>query len=66
MVKTILNEVKLPKYFWAAAVNTSCCILNKVLIRSFLKKTPYEVWKGKKPNIYYFHAFGCKCFIFNN
>ena len=29
-------------------------------------KTPYEIWKGKKPNIPYFHPFGCKVFILNN
>ncbi|XP_060200433.1 uncharacterized protein LOC132628684 [Lycium barbarum] len=31
-----------------------------------LKKTPYELWTGKKPNISYFHPFGCKCFVHNN
>ncbi|XP_019226340.1 PREDICTED: uncharacterized protein LOC109207804 [Nicotiana attenuata] len=36
------------------------------LIRPSLKKTPYELWNGKKPNISYFHPFGCKCFIHNN
>jgi len=30
-----------------------------------LKKTPYELWKGKKPNISHCHPFGCKCFIPN-
>ena len=24
------------------------------------------MWKGKLPNISYFHAFGCKCFVHNN
>ena len=66
MSRTMLSEAKLPKYFWAEAVNTSCYILNRVLIRPILEKTPYELWKGKKPNISYFHAFGCKCFILNN
>ena len=33
---------------------------------SILKKTLYELWKNKKPNIFYFHAFGCKCFVHNN
>lgn len=26
----------------------------------------YELCNGKKPNIGYFHHFGCKCFIHNN
>ncbi|KAH0773457.1 hypothetical protein KY290_010594 [Solanum tuberosum] len=39
---------------------------SRCLIRPILKKTPYELWRGKKPNINYFHPFGCKCFIHNN
>ena len=27
--------------------------------------TPYELWKGRKANISYFHPFGCQCFILN-
>ena len=29
-------------------------------------RTPYELWHGRKPNISYFHIFGCKYFIHNN
>ena len=47
-------------------VNTSCYVLNKILLRHILKKTPYELWKNKKPNISYFKVFGFKCFIKNN
>nr|CAN81294.1 hypothetical protein VITISV_003263 [Vitis vinifera] len=65
MAKTMLNENNLPKYFWAEAVNTSCYVLNIILLRPILKKTPYELWKNKKPNISYFKVFGCKCFILN-
>ena len=32
----------------------------------FKKKTPYELWKGRKSNIAYFHVFGCRCFVLNN
>ena len=63
MARTIIHENNLPNYFWAEAVNTSCYILNRVLIRSSLNKTPYELWKNKKPNISYFKVFGSKCFI---
>ena len=65
MERTILHENNLPNYFWAEAINTSCYILNRVLIRSSLNKTPYELWKNKKPNISYFKVFGSKCFILN-
>ncbi|WKA13308.1 hypothetical protein VitviT2T_030622 [Vitis vinifera] len=65
MARTMLNENNLPKYFWAEAVNTSCYVLNRILLRPILKKTPYELWKNKKPNISYFKVFRCKCFILN-
>ena len=42
MVRTMLNENALPKYFWAEAVNTACYVLNRALIRPHLNKTPYE------------------------
>nr|KYP51976.1 Copia protein [Cajanus cajan] len=62
----MLNEIKLPKYFWADAINTTCHVLNKILIRPILKKTPYEIYNGRKPNISYFRVFGCKCFVLKN
>ncbi|KAH9750255.1 hypothetical protein KPL71_013814 [Citrus sinensis] len=65
MARTMLNENSLPKYFWAEAVNTACYVLNRVLIRPNLNKTPYELWKDRKPNIGYFKVFGCKCFVLN-
>ena len=65
MARIILHENNLPNYFCAEAVNTSYYILNRVLIRSSLDKTPYELWKNKKPNINCFKVFGSKCFILN-
>ena len=65
MARTMLNENNLPKYFWAEEINTFCYVLNRILLRPILKKTPYELWTNKKPNISYFKVFGCKCFILN-
>jgi len=66
IARTLLNETNLPKYFWADAINTVCYVMNRVLIRPILKKTPYELFKGRKPNIYHLRVFGYKCFILNN
>ena len=41
--RTLLHENSLPQYFWAEAVNTACYVLNRVLIRHSLNKTPYEL-----------------------
>ncbi|KAI0498664.1 hypothetical protein KFK09_019554 [Dendrobium nobile] len=64
--RAMLAEYTLPRYFWAEAVNTACYVLNRVNIRSKLNKTPYELLKGRTPNLSHLHVFGCKCFILNN
>jgi len=64
LARTLLNDSNLPKYFWADVVNTDCYILNRALIRPILKKTPYELYKGRKLNISHFKVFGCNFFCF--
>ena len=59
----MLNDHLTPKHSWAEAVNIACYSQNTIYIRPFLKKAPYELWKGCKPNISYFHPLGCQCFI---
>ena len=34
--------------------------------RAILKKTPYELFKGRRPVLSHIKVFGCKCFILNN
>ena len=61
MARTMLQETGMAKHFWAEAVNTACYIQNRISVRPILNKTPYELWKKVKPNISYFHPFGCVC-----
>ncbi|GJZ37400.1 retrovirus-related pol polyprotein from transposon TNT 1-94 [Tanacetum coccineum] len=65
MSRTMLNEQSLPQKFWCNAVDTSTYILNRILIRAILGKTPYEILRGRKPTLDYFRVFGSKCFILN-
>ena len=57
------TKKKLPKSFWGEAVNTACHTLNRVYFRLDSKKTPYELWRGKKPVVKYFRIFGSDCYI---
>ena len=66
IAKIMLCDKNLPKYFWGKTVHTACHILNRVSIWTILKKTPYELFKGRKPNISHFHVFGITCYILNN
>ncbi|GJU97851.1 retrovirus-related pol polyprotein from transposon TNT 1-94 [Tanacetum coccineum] len=48
--RTMLNEQLLPQNFWCNAVDTSTYILNRILIRVILGKTPYELLRGYSQN----------------
>ncbi|GKE05898.1 retrovirus-related pol polyprotein from transposon TNT 1-94 [Tanacetum coccineum] len=65
MSRTMLNEQSLSQKFWCNAIDTSTYILNRILIRTLLGKTPYELLRGRKPTLDYFKVFGSKCFILN-
>ncbi|KAJ9547010.1 LOW QUALITY PROTEIN: hypothetical protein OSB04_019553 [Centaurea solstitialis] len=64
--RSMLIEARLPIQFWAEAVNTACYTQNRSLIVKRFKKTAYELFRGRKPNIEYFHIFGCNCYLKNN
>jgi len=66
MARAMIHENNLAKRFWAEAVNTACYVQNRIYIRPMLNKTAYELFKGRKPNISYFHQFGCTCYILKN
>jgi len=66
MARAMLNENNTSQVFWADAMNTACYISNRAYLTKEHGKTPYELYKGRKPNITHLHVFGCKCFIHNN
>ncbi|GJT01538.1 retrovirus-related pol polyprotein from transposon TNT 1-94 [Tanacetum coccineum] len=57
MSRTMLNEQSLPQKFWCNAVDTSTYILNRILIRAILGKTPYELLRGRKPTLDYLECY---------
>jgi hypothetical protein len=63
MARTILDEYKTSNRFWSEAVNTACHATNRLYLHKLLKKTPYELLTGNKPNVSYFRVFRSKCYI---
>ncbi|MCI17896.1 gag-pol polyprotein, partial [Trifolium medium] len=59
----MLHAKNLPHHFWAEAMNTACHIHNRVTLRTGTSSTLYELWKGRKPTVKYFHVFDSKCYI---
>ncbi|XP_022876710.1 uncharacterized protein LOC111394893 [Olea europaea var. sylvestris] len=63
MARAMLHGKDLAMHFWGEAINTACHIVNRVYLRPNIDKTPYEIWKGKKPTVKYFCLFHSKCYI---
>jgi transposase InsO family protein len=49
--RSMLHFSSFPLELWAEASNCVVYLLNRVATRSVEGKTPYEVWKGVKPNL---------------
>ena len=63
MARTMLHNKDVARNLWGEIGTTACHTVNKVYFRPGTKKTPYEFWKGRKPNVKYFRIFGSTCFI---
>lgn len=62
----MLAHSDLPLFLWAEAVATACYTQNRSIIHCRFGKTPYEIMNNRKPNIKYFHVFGCRCYVLND
>ncbi|KAJ9552448.1 hypothetical protein OSB04_016493 [Centaurea solstitialis] len=62
MVRTMMCHSTLPVSFWGHALETAAHILNRAPIK-LVEKTPYELWKGKKPNISFLRIWGCEVYV---
>jgi hypothetical protein len=63
MDRTMLNEHRTPRRFWANAISTACYISNRIFMHSILHLTPFELRFGRKPPVSHLRPFGCKCFV---
>nr|GEX46568.1 hypothetical protein [Tanacetum cinerariifolium] len=50
----------------AEAIATTCLTQNLSIIHKRFDKTPYELMNKRKPNIKFFHVFGCRCYPLND
>lgn len=59
LVRSMLSEKKMPKFFWPEAVNWATYVLNKSPTLAVKNVTPQEAWSGIKPSVDHFRVFGC-------
>nr|KAJ0225474.1 hypothetical protein LSAT_V11C100003670 [Lactuca sativa] len=58
MVNYMLNQSGQPNNLWGEALLTACYAHNRITSR-VIPTSPYELWKGRKPNIDYLKVWGC-------
>ena len=58
MMNAMLISFGLPQNIWGEAVLTTNYLLKKVPKKK-VKKTSYELWKGRKPSYKYLRVLGC-------
>ena len=63
MARAKLHNKDVARNLWGEVVNTACHTVNWVYFKPGTKKTPYELRKGRKPNVKYFRIFRSTCFI---
>nr|GEU73145.1 hypothetical protein [Tanacetum cinerariifolium] len=61
--RTMLSTAKVPLFFWAEAIATTCFTQNRSLVIPRLEKTPYHIINDRKPSVKFFHIFGSLCYI---
>nr|GFD23107.1 retrovirus-related Pol polyprotein from transposon TNT 1-94 [Tanacetum cinerariifolium] len=61
--RTMLSAAKVPMFFWAKAIATTCFTQNRSLVIPRHEKTPYHIINDRKPSVKFFHIFGSLCYI---
>ena len=63
--RAMMAQAGLPEKYWAEAVSTAAYLKNRTPTRSVAeKKTPYEKWYGRKPNVSHLRVFGCMAYAY--
>jgi hypothetical protein len=61
MINAMILNAKLSYNLWGEALLTACHVHNRIPSRKF-KVSPYELWKGRKPNLRYLRVWGYLAF----
>ena len=61
--REMLHDKDLPMHLWAEATRTTVYVQNHAAYRVLKKKTPEEVFSGKKPKVNHLRIFGCPIYM---
>ncbi|GJY32319.1 retrovirus-related pol polyprotein from transposon TNT 1-94 [Tanacetum coccineum] len=61
--RMMLSAFKLPLFFWAEAITTTCYTQNRSIIIPTHEKIVYHIINDMKPSIRHLHIFDCTCYL---
>ncbi|GKA13074.1 retrotransposon protein, putative, ty1-copia subclass [Tanacetum coccineum] len=62
MVRSMINLITLPKFFWGYALESAARILNMFPTKK-VEMTPCEIWHWKAPKLSYLRVWGCEILV---
>ncbi|KAF2889719.1 hypothetical protein ILUMI_16454, partial [Ignelater luminosus] len=63
LARRLLSEAKIDKSYWPECVYTAAYIGNGLLANTRIRKTPYEIFFNKKPDVSNLHLYGSTAFV---
>jgi hypothetical protein len=61
--RSTLHAAGLPAKYWGDAVLTAVYLRNRLPTRALNGVTPYEAWRGEKPDLSHIRVWGCLAYI---
>ncbi|GKD64545.1 retrovirus-related pol polyprotein from transposon TNT 1-94, partial [Tanacetum coccineum] len=61
--RTMLSDSKLPLFFWAEAIATTCYTQNRSFIIPTYEKTAYHIINDRNSSIKHLYIFCCTCYL---
>ena len=61
--RSMLHATGLPGRYWGDAVMTAVYVRNRLPTRALNGVTPYEAWRGEKPDLSHIRVWGCLAYI---
>ena len=63
-MQALIADAKLPPSFWCNALCTYQYLQNRLPMSALPAGiTPFEAYKGSKPDLAHLHVWGCQCFV---
>ena len=61
---TIMIHANAEPYLWGEAISTAVELYNRSAHSQLNNLTPYEIYKGQKPQLKFLRVWGCECFTY--